>query len=95
MDRGGARRLGGCITGVICTYISDLSRSRLRVIRVALYDRWLLIDFRYAPFATEVMRQRKMLRRTKCGRLRVGKKIRHFAALIGAAMCSACLCGSR
>ena len=34
MDRGGARRLGGCITGVICTYISDLSRSRLRVNRV-------------------------------------------------------------
>jgi hypothetical protein len=36
MDRGGARRLGGCITGVICTYISDLSRSRLRVNRVIL-----------------------------------------------------------
>jgi tetratricopeptide (TPR) repeat protein len=31
MDQGGARRLGGCIAGVICTYISELSRSRLRV----------------------------------------------------------------
>jgi hypothetical protein len=31
MDRGGARRLGGYITGVICTYISDLSGSRLQV----------------------------------------------------------------
>jgi hypothetical protein len=35
----------------------------LRVTSVALCDRWLPIDFRYAPFATEVMRRRKMLRR--------------------------------
>ena len=30
-----------------------------------------------------------------CGRLRVGKDILHVAALVGAAMCSACWCGSR
>jgi hypothetical protein len=29
-----------------------------------------------------------------CGRLRVGKKNLHFAALVGAAMCSACLRGT-
>ncbi len=28
--------------------------------------------------------------RAMCGRLRVGKKNLHFAALVGAAMCSAC-----
>jgi hypothetical protein len=28
--------------------------------------------------------------RVMCGRLRVGKKNLHFAALVGAAMCSAC-----
>jgi hypothetical protein len=33
------------------------------VTSVALGDRWLPLDFRYAPFATEVMRRRKMLRR--------------------------------
>jgi len=30
-------------------------------------DRWLPINFRYAPFATEVTRRRKMLRRAKSG----------------------------
>jgi len=34
------------------------------------------------------------LRRAMCGRLRVGKKNLHVAALVGAAMCSACLRGS-
>jgi hypothetical protein len=29
-----------------------------------------------------------------CGRLRVGKNFLHVASLVGAAMCSACLCGS-
>src|SRR5215831_103374 len=29
-----------------------------------------------------------------CGRLRVGKKNFHFAAMVGAAMCSACLRGT-
>ena len=29
-----------------------------------------------------------------CGRLRVGKKNLHVAGLVGAAMCSACRCGS-
>jgi hypothetical protein len=29
-----------------------------------------------------------------CGRLRVGKENLHVALLVGAAMCSACLCGS-
>jgi hypothetical protein len=29
-----------------------------------------------------------------CGRLRVGKKNLHFAALVGAAMCSACSRGT-
>ena len=30
-----------------------------------------------------------------CGRLRVGKENLHVAGLVGAAMCSACLCGSQ
>jgi hypothetical protein len=30
-----------------------------------------------------------------CGRLGVGKDNLHVAALVGAAMCSACWCGSR
>jgi len=34
----------------------------IRVMSVALCDRWLPIDFRYAPFATEVMRRCKMTR---------------------------------
>ncbi len=29
-----------------------------------------------------------------CGRLRVGKRNLHVAGLVGAAMCSACRCGS-
>jgi hypothetical protein len=29
-----------------------------------------------------------------CGRLRVGKEKLRVASLVGAAMCSACLCGS-
>src|SRR6516164_3227496 len=29
-----------------------------------------------------------------CGRLRVGKAFLHVCRLVGAAMCSACLCGS-
>jgi hypothetical protein len=29
-----------------------------------------------------------------CGRLQVGKKNLHFAAMVGAAMCSACLRGT-
>jgi hypothetical protein len=29
-----------------------------------------------------------------CGRLRIGKDFLHVASLVGAAMCSACLCGS-
>jgi hypothetical protein len=29
-----------------------------------------------------------------CGRLRVGKENLHVASLVGATMCSACLCGS-
>jgi len=29
-----------------------------------------------------------------CGRLRVGKDFLHARRLVGAAMCSACLCGS-
>src|SRR5262245_15383601 len=32
--------------------------------------------------------------RAMCGRLRVGKENLHVAGLVGAAMCSACLCGS-
>jgi hypothetical protein len=32
--------------------------------------------------------------RAMCGRLRVGKKNLHFAAMVGAAMCSACLRGT-
>jgi hypothetical protein len=39
------------------------------VTSVALCDRWLPIDFRYSPVATEVMRRRKMLRRAKTGKL--------------------------
>jgi hypothetical protein len=39
----------------------------LRVTSVALCDRWLPIDFRYAPFATEVMRRCKMTRRANKG----------------------------
>src|SRR5262245_15416641 len=34
------------------------------------------------------------LARDMCGRLRVGKGHFHVAELVGAAMCSACLCGS-
>ncbi len=30
-----------------------------------------------------------------CGRLRVGKRNLHVAGLVGAAMCSACRCGSK
>jgi hypothetical protein len=37
---------------------------------VALCDRWLPIDFRYALFATEVMRRCKMLRRARSGHVR-------------------------
>jgi hypothetical protein len=33
--------------------------------------------------------------RAMCGRLRVGKKNLHVAGLVGAAMCSACLRGTR
>ena len=65
------------------------------VTSVTLCDRWLPIDFRYAPLATEVMRRCKMTLRAMCGRLRVGKKNRHVAGLVGAAMCSACLRGSQ
>jgi hypothetical protein len=32
--------------------------------------------------------------RAMCGRLRVGKENLHVALLVGAAMCSACKCGS-
>jgi hypothetical protein len=44
-----------------------LNCVRYGVTSVALYDRWLPSDFRYAPFATEVMRRCKMLRRAKSG----------------------------
>ena len=37
------------------------------VTSVALCDGWLPIDFRYAPFATEVMRRCKMLLRAMTG----------------------------
>ena len=36
------------------------AEGQLRVTSVALCDRWLPIDFRYAPFATEVMWRCKM-----------------------------------
>jgi hypothetical protein len=65
------------------------------VASVALCDGWLPIDFRYAPFSTEVMWRCKMLRWAMCGRLQVGKKNHHVAALVGAAMCSAFLRGSQ
>ena len=39
-----------------------MTPSPLRVTSVALGDRWLPVDFRYSPFATEAIRQRKMLR---------------------------------
>jgi len=46
------------------------------------------------PKATKIARRRNMSRRAMCGRLRVGKKNLHFAAMVGAAMCSACLRGT-
>ena len=44
------------------------------VTSVTLCDRWLPIDFRYAPLATEVMRRCKMLRRAKTGRERMQQR---------------------
>src|SRR5262245_26305170 len=40
---------------------------RFGVTSVALGDRWLPLDFRYIPFATEAMRRRKMTRRAITG----------------------------
>jgi hypothetical protein len=44
-----------------------VAKRPLRVTSVALCDRWLSIDFRYARFATEVMRRCKMTRWANTG----------------------------
>jgi hypothetical protein len=49
---------------------------------------------RFTQFATEIAQRPNMSRWAMCGRLRVGKKNLHVAALVGAAMCSAFECGT-
>ena len=53
-----------------------------------------VIDVRFTPDATKLLRSSEMTRCAMCGRLRVGKGKLHVALLVGAAMCSACWCGS-
>jgi len=48
-----------------------------------------VIDVRFTPDATKLLRSSEMTRCAMCGRLRVGKENLHVAALVGAAMCSA------
>src|SRR5437660_12315268 len=45
------------------------------------------------PIATELVHRNELTRSAMCGRLRVGKAFLHVCRLVGAAMCSACLCG--
>jgi hypothetical protein len=49
--------------------------------------------FRFALELGHCSMQSARRKRAMCGRLRVGKKNLHFAAMVGAAMCSACLRG--
>src|SRR6516162_6253568 len=54
----------------------------------------MIVHVRFAPKADK--QQTVWLRPlcAMCGRLRVGKAFLHVCRLVGAAMCSACLCGS-
>lgn len=57
------------------------SVGRRRAVVVALCDRWLPLDCRYAPFATDVMRRRKMTRRAKSRHSCARKQVVHAADL--------------
>ena len=53
-----------------------------------------LTDVSGYPADTEAPWFRSRVKCAMCGRLRVGKENLHVALLVGAAMCSACWCGS-
>jgi len=50
--------------------------------------------FRFAPISGPFLKLIDWPKGAMCGRLRIGKDFLHAADLVGAAMCSACLCGS-
>jgi hypothetical protein len=60
-------------------------------IDIAVADSLIVLDLkRPIREATEIAWRCNMSRWAMCGRLRVGKENLHVAALVGAAMCSAC-----
>jgi hypothetical protein len=75
---------------------SEEKREPVSDIDIAVADSLKVLDLkRPIREATEVLHRREMTRRAMCGRLRVGKENLHVAALVGAAMCSACLRGTQ
>jgi hypothetical protein len=55
---------------------------------------WRAYRVHFAPRSGRESRRAGWSRCAMCGRLRVGKGNLHVALLVGAAMCSACWCGS-